>query len=205
MRPVFWILALSTAMLPLPLGQCGADDDDTTDLQWYTTCGDPVCRGYMPQDEIPLCSDQKEGSPCNTEGMMCDPQDECNAMMICATEDPKTGGCPISRRSYKEDIQYLGAPELNRYHQELMDVKLATYRYKGQSAETPERLGFIIDDREDSPAVLPSKERVDLYGYTSMAVAALQVQSKQIETLQQEVEKLKKELEATEKTSKQCK
>jgi hypothetical protein len=59
-----------------------------------------------------------------------------------------------------------------------------------------QRLGFIIEDDPMSPAVVHDKDRVDLYGYTTMAVATLKVQSQEIEALRREVHELKKELES---------
>lgn len=46
---------------------------------------------------------------------------------------------------------------------------------------------------EGSPAVLASREQVDLYGYVSMAVAALQVQQKQIDELERQLAKTKRD------------
>ncbi len=206
MRLSIWFLALSAVATPMQFTNCGGDDDDdTTTYTWYYTCGDPVCSGYTPPaGDIPLCTDQQEGDPCYVEGDMCDPQSDCNALMVCAAEDPKADGCPISRKAYKHDIEYLDASAKARYHDALMEMKLATYHYNGEPDTAPPRLGFIIDDNENSPAVLPSKERVDLYGYTSMTVAAVQVQARQIADLQREVEAMKKELETTRETLARC-
>jgi hypothetical protein len=55
-------------------------------------------------------------------------------------------------------------------------------------------LGFIIDDVEPSVAIDPGRDMVDLYGYTSMAVAALQAQARDIEALKKEVARLRHEL-----------
>jgi hypothetical protein len=65
---------------------------------WYTTCGDPVCSGYAPPVGVPKCDlTMKPGEPCDVVGARCDPQDPCNALLECATEDPKAkpGGCPL--------------------------------------------------------------------------------------------------------------
>ena len=51
--------------------------------------------------------------------------------------------------------------------------------------------GFLIDDVAPSASVLPSGERVDLYAYTSMAVATIQEQQAQIDALRAEVDALK--------------
>jgi len=89
------------------------------------------------------------------------------------------------------DIHYLNADELARYERELRELRLATWRYAHDPSKT--RLGFIIDDAERSVAVDASRDLVDLYGYTSLAVAALQLQAQQIEALKAELAALKKE------------
>ena len=71
-----------------------------------------------------------------------------------------------------------------------MSFRLATYRYKSESAQDRGHLGFIIDDVAPSAAVMASGERVDMYGYQTMAVAALQVQARQIAQLQRRIEQL---------------
>ncbi len=103
--------------------------------------------------------------------------------------------CPISRLAYKTDVSYLGQDDLQTIHDRLLQFPLATYRYKGALADGKTHLGFIIDDVEPSLAVGAGGETVDLYAYTSMAVAALKVQAETIETLKQEVAALRAELE----------
>lgn len=163
---------------------------------WYSTCGDPVCRGYTGGSGYPKCTPvQMAGEPCGPVGTKCDPQDSCNALLVCATSDPKqqAGGCPISRAQFKKDIRYLGEAELAQYRDELLGLKLATWRYKG--APERERLGFILDDAPVSKATDGARDQVDLYGYTSLAVAAAQVQAKELEGLKQQVEALQRALE----------
>jgi hypothetical protein len=156
------------------------------------TCGDPLCRGYTGGSGQALCTAEKVGDPCTVDGQKCDPQDSCNALLVCATVDPKVqpGHCPVSRRKYKHDIHYLSPAELARYRDELMAMKLATWRYKQDPSK--ERLGFMIDDNEDLAAVDAKRDVVDLYGYTSMAVATIQLQAQQIKALEREVAALKK-------------
>jgi hypothetical protein len=157
------------------------------------TCGDPACRGYTGGSGQPLCTTEKAGDACTVSGQKCDPQNDCNALLVCASSDPTLfpNSCPISRRRYKNDIHYLSAAELVRYRDELMAMKLATWRYKHDPSK--ERLGFMIDDNEDSDAVDAKRNVVDLYGYTSMAVATIQLQARQIEALQREVAAMKKQ------------
>jgi hypothetical protein len=162
-------------------------------LAWYQTCGAPVCRGGdQPYDDpnVPNCSkDQSEGAACSMKDQRCDGVAGCGAMLVCSDSDPKLGpgGCPISRARYKQDIEYLDARQLREYHAQLMNMPLASYRYK--NAPDAPQLGFIIDDVEPSVAV--AGDGVNMYGYLSMAVAAIQVQAKQIETLQRELADLR--------------
>lgn len=167
-------------------------------LKWYTTCGDPVCG--MPTEDPALvdCTGQKEGDPCSTDGDLCEiANDDCNTNLICATSDPKDdpAGCPISLASKKHDIEYLTDRERERIREDLLTMPLATWKYNTESRGEKEHLGFIIDDQPpSSPALRPSAERVDLYGYTSMAVAAIQAQDKEIRELRAELAALRSEL-----------
>lgn len=97
----------------------------------------------------------------------------------------------FSRAERKEEIRYLNHEDRDGVLDDLLAVRLARYRYKGTAPETPARLGFLIDDQPtDSPAVLPDGERVDVYGFVSMAVAALQAQQARIEALQTRIDAL---------------
>ena len=159
-------------------------------LRWYTSCGTPVCTSDpAPYDDpnIPNCTTQQLGDPCTTAGDRCDGVAACGATYICATSAPKT--CPRSRARFKRDISYLDQAQLEQYHDELVSLPLASYRYK-DAPEQPQ-LGFIIDDIEPSAAV--AGDHVNMYGYLSMAVAAIKVQQQQIETLQRELEQLRAE------------
>ena len=99
--------------------------------------------------------------------------------------------CPISQRQHKKDISYLSQTDRQQLNDELMSFRLATYRYKSETKEDREHLGFIIDDVAPSPAVLQSGERVDMYGYQTMAVAALQTQAIEMTKMRRELDELK--------------
>jgi hypothetical protein len=107
--------------------------------------------------------------------------------------------CPISQRKFKKDVSYLSDDDRQRLNDELMSFRLATYHYKAEGEADREHLGFIIDDIAPSAAVMQSGERVDLYGYSTMAVAALQVQAKEITDLRRQVDDLKREIEKNKK------
>ncbi len=173
-----------------PGADAGADLAPGAASQWYSTCGDPVCGGHRDHPGVAACTTEKSGAACSSTGTQCDPMNDCNQLLVCATSDPMHGGaCPVSRKRFKEDIVYLDDAALDRVYGELIALPLASWRYKGTQ---PRRLGFLIDDAEHAPAVDPERDMVDLYGYTSMAVAALKVQARQIAELRSEVAKLKR-------------
>jgi len=97
-----------------------------------------------------------------------------------------------SSASAKRDIAYVDPATEKQLHDDVMTMQLATYRYKpGVTGEDAQHLGFIIEDMpQGSPAVLPSRDKVDLYGYVSMTVAALKVQERELEALKKRIEQL---------------
>ena len=102
--------------------------------------------------------------------------------------------CPISKREFKKEVEYLDEAELRRTRDALLQYKLATWHYTSEDTAARRHLGFIIDDVGAGPSVAPNGQTVDLYGYTSMAVAALQVQAREIAELKAELAALKAEL-----------
>jgi hypothetical protein len=118
--------------------------------------------------------------------------DTCG-FICCGTTPP---GCPVSRRIYKRDIERLDDAALKRVYEELRQIQLTTYAYKADPPKTPRHLGFIIDDTKTPYPINPDGNSVDLYGYMSMAVAAIQTQSKEIEALRAEVAQLRRERRA---------
>ena len=166
-------------------------------VHWYWTCGTPVC---MPDSTdpaylaIPVCSGaQVDGNACLVEGEFCRPaQYSCGRLLKCQQSRPVV--CPISQRDKKRDIKYLDDAGLQKQAKDLLALKLATYQYKEAPATSAHRLGFIIEDGAPAVSVDEKREHVDLYGYTSLAVATLKVQQKQIEALKAEIDALKAQL-----------
>jgi hypothetical protein len=164
---------------------------------WYTTCGDPVCRAPADGGTPVVCP--AVGSPCKTKGEMCgDPATaDCGVVQVCDDHDPKggAGGCPISTKKAKDEIAYVDAAALQRLHDETLQMRLATYRYKGPFVDPKDpnakHLGFIVEDQPQSLSVDRGHDRVDLYGYMSMAVATMQVQEKEIAQLKREIADVK--------------
>jgi hypothetical protein len=138
------------------------------------------------------CTTEEAGQPCTTPGAECDAGFGCNARLRCTDRDPKEPSCPISERAAKREIAYVTPEEAGRLSDELMDLRLATYRYRGEGPSARRRLGFIIDDVGMSPAVEPDRSMVDLYGFTSMAVAAIQEQRREIDRLKRHVRALRR-------------
>ena len=178
----------------------GADAGDAGAAAiWWSTCGDRLINldaGHRDSGFSP-CTTQSAGAPCAPLGAECDPGNAVNSYLLCDTTDPKMGGCPISRMSYKDNIRYLSARELESYRDQLLSLPLATYRYRQAGPESRLHLGFMIDGHESLICVEPERDQVDLYSYTSMAVAALKVQAEQIEQLRKELTALRAEVAAS--------
>lgn len=105
---------------------------------------------------------------------------------------PLACGQAISQRAAKRDVTYLTEADTARLHDELMATRLATYRYTLRDASAAKHLGFIIDDAPTNPSITADGTHVDLYAYTSMAVAALQTQAREIARLKQAVATLQR-------------
>jgi len=153
-----------------------------------------------------VCTFIAEGGPGGT--MVCVPDDatpmNCGAIgcklgggwpgCSCANVPAAACACTFltSTARAKRDITYVDDSTEKRLHDDVMTMQLATYRYKpGVTGEDAQHLGFIIEDMpQGSPAVLPSRDKVDLYGYVSMTVAALKVQEREIAALKKRIELL---------------
>jgi len=119
------------------------------------------------------------------------PGDTCGSGLLCTDTDPTASGCPRSLARYKTGIDYLDQAELEAIRDGLLKMRLARWHYKSEPTTERPHLGFIIDDQPGSPAVTANGERVDLYGYASMAAATIQLQQKQIEALEREMRSLR--------------
>lgn len=201
MRRVMAVIAMGV----VSLGGCGAVEPANEEAsgsirQEVKAC--PFLIPYCPPDcklegHCPQKCECPPGHKATCGTNHCAPQQTCCSGQPFPTPTCIDGTiCPISRRDYKTDVQYLGNDETARVHDELMRFKLATWNYKDPSHGAGRHLGFMIDDVEPSAAVSGGTgNSVDLYGYTSMAVAALQQQARQIEALTQEVRSLRSQVE----------
>ena len=154
-----------------------------------------MCGGHQPNPDVPACEDQIPGQVCAEAGAACDLGDDCNVHLLCTDEDPRMGPCPRSSRAIKQDIRYLSKSERDRLARELLATRLATWRYRGPT-QGDTHLGFVIEDGAPSPALRASQDQVDLYGYASLAVAALQMQEEELSQLRKEVAELREVVEA---------
>jgi hypothetical protein len=194
------ILACFVLIVPAALAACGDVEpapDARPALQWYTTCGDPACGGYSPTPGATLCSSEQAGQACGQADARCEiPNDDCNADLLCTDGDPAIN-CPISRQRFKHAIRYLDTGDRQAAAAAVLELPLATYRYRGVRDDGRQHLGFVIDDLPaGSPAVHADGQHVDLYGYTSMAVAALQAQAERVQALEAQMAALQAELAA---------
>ena len=177
------------ACCPGPAAECPVPSA----FRYFRTCGYPVCPvDDRPIPGVPACTTQRAGDPCTTPGEECDPGAGCGVRLLCTDRNPAVL-CPISERKAKRDIAYLTPADIQRVHNELMQLPLATYAYRSEASSARSHLGFIIDDVGESPAVGQDGTTVDLDGYASMAVAALQAQGKEIDQLKKEVDSLRNE------------
>jgi len=136
------------------------------------------------------CETSFKGEVCGTTrckpGATC-----CSGIPLPAPTCFDSGACPVSQRKHKKDITYLSEADRERLAADLLRFPLATYRYKSEGEADREHLGFIIDDVAPTPAVQANGERVDMYGYQTMSVAALQVQARELAALRRELDELK--------------
>lgn len=186
--------------LPWGAGTCVAPGDPCGQLAWF--CDDPkdcqnpgdVCCIDQGSQCMPAAACAKAGG---REG--CQAMADCPGNQECCGIGPSpdyvcmAGPCPVSRRRHKEEIHYLDEAERRQAARALLSFRLSTWRYQ-RGADRGRHLGFLIDDVEPSPAVASDGEHVDLYGYTSLAVAALQEQARELEALRREVRALRHEL-----------
>ncbi len=159
-------------------------------LRWYQTCGDPVCGGHRPTPGERACAEEMVGQACGVFADHCDPMDFCNARLLCTDSDPRLqpGGCPISELKHKRDVRYVDAAERSALAEALQGLRLASWRYVGRQDR---QLGFVIEDGPPAQS-LRGPDQVELYGYLSLAVAALQEQQAEIQHLRAAVEALQK-------------
>lgn len=154
---------------------------------WY--CPTPQGRAGCPADQPNF------GAPCTSEGVSCS-----YLLLACGQPDRVCSGgiwvpgtitqCPVSTRRAKKDIHYLSPTEIDALAKSALDLRLATYEYRSAPYAGRRHLGFIIEDSPNTIAVDRDADMIDLYGYTSMLLGAVQRQQREIESLRRQVETL---------------
>lgn len=156
-----------------------------------------ICdRGQCVNPQLPACTNPSDcnsgccpsGTRCVDDGLhteeCCPDTDNCD----CGPE-----GCPISSARFKRDIAYLSPEQTDEIREQVAALPLATWRYVGALDDGREHIGFVIEDVPGSAAVDEKRSHVDLYGYASMAIAAVQSQQREIDELREEVRQLRRE------------
>jgi hypothetical protein len=160
----------------------------TTGCTYGPKCGDKCCGAgeWCDTSAAPTCR-CGVASAC-TEGNSCYsnlPQaNKCGGVCCFGS------GCPVSRRAAKREIEPVSAEQREELYAELRAIQLSTYQYRDQPKSAPRRLGFIIDDTNAPAAIAADGNHVDLYGYISMAVGAVQIQAREIEALKARINEL---------------
>lgn len=145
-----------------------------------------------PTDPACPTSPPNVGTACTVEGKICAYGCSANGQRVCTGGlwAARPGNCPISTAAWKKDIEYLDDAQLQSLARDAQSLKLARWVYKTEPTGTTPHVGIVVEDALGTPAVAPSKDRVDLYGYTSMALAIAQTQQKQIEALEKRIREL---------------
>lgn len=162
---------------------------DTSRSEWHCFEGPAFCGAQRP----------RVGSPCTTEGESCAISEaaECGQTTLACQRGEWTipnNSCPISTAKAKTDIVYVDESARASLHAQTMAVRLATYRYTTPASDGQPHLGFVIEDMpQGSPAVLRSREQVDLYGFASMAIASLQEHERKLAALEAELARVRRE------------
>jgi len=161
-------------------------------------CGGPLLWKCDEPNADPACPAGKPllGAGCRPDGKVCTyscGQDGGRTCTGGAWQASEGGPCPISTRRAKRDISYLDPHQIAAIARAVEATRLATWEYTDPALGPGRRLGFIIEDQPPgSPAVEPDRQMVNEYGYTSMLLAALQAQRREIEELRRKLDALEK-------------
>ena len=84
-----------------------------------------------------------------------------------------------------------------------LSMKLARWRYRESAGDDRrEHFGIILEDTPGAPAVAADGLHVDLYGYTSMVLAAAQQEHRNVVRLERELDELRSEVRLLRKSKK---
>jgi hypothetical protein len=175
---------------------------DCTNCTLYPvqSCSGPLtwhCEAPSADASCPAARPNR-GTACSVEGKLCEYGCEQDASRKCVggawVAATAPGGCPKSTRRAKRDIVYLDDAALRRVAQQAAQLRLATYRYRDPALDGRTHLGFILEDHPRSPASDLDRQEVDLYSFTSMALALAQDQRRQLEALRVEIRSVRARL-----------
>ncbi len=169
---------------PYPVQMCSGPT--TWHCAGAPTSGDATCPSPIPN----------LGTTCSVEGHRCSYDCEGTLARTCTggiwVSTPGQNMCPVSTRTAKRDIRYLANDEVDRLARDVEGTRLATYEYIDPAQPAGRHLGFIIEDQPSgSHAVAQDRGHVDLYGYASMLLAAVQSQQRRIDAMQAEIDALR--------------
>lgn len=157
------LLCECTNCRSFPVGGCGGS------ATWQ-------CDRQPPATGCPAAS-PRFGDVCSQEGVNCEYGcNSPNGAVSCRNGVWQCGrfdNCPMSSRTIKRDITYVSVPEADALAAQVRATRLATYEYTIPAMAGRRRLGFILEDQPASFASDPERSQVDLYGYTSLLVAAV--------------------------------
>ncbi|MGZ3420482.1 MAG: hypothetical protein ACXVEE_21580 [Polyangiales bacterium] len=142
------------------------------------------------------------GTVCSSEGQQCNYGCENGVSRKCVggvwTSASSPGGCPVSTRRAKKNIAYLSSVDVDALAAEALSLRLASWQYQDPALGAGPHVGIILEDDPNSFAVDKGKDMVDLYGYSTLALAAAQSQAKKIAALEAELAELRARLKKLE-------
>ena len=163
---------------------------------WWcpTFCFDPgVTKVVHPECE--------PGNPCTKDGETClyiESESGHPGYVTCRKEQVKDPICPISKRAAKDQIKYLSREDQNKIVDEILNLKVTTYRYKSDFGDPKEpQMGFIIDDVPNASFLAKDRRHVNLYAYISAAVLTIQQQQAAIDELKRKIVQLESKKKVT--------
>lgn len=178
---------------------------------------DGVCKdGSIPQEKI-VNERCRIGNSCNLLNESCVfsrkfCQDGSEAVDSFSSADPfitsckpkgtaSVGGKCKSSARFKRDVHYIDANERQALSAAILNTKLSKYYYKDTVAHDKAlQLGFIVEDQPaDSIFLTDDKSGVNLYAFTSGAVAAIQQLHQELQKQTATIQALEKELARTKK------
>jgi len=176
---IFGEFSCNCTNCPPPQPMCGGE------TEWF-------CEQPHPDSECPV-GRPLSGEPCSENGKVCEYLCGPGNSMTCVDniwQQTNSPSCPISSRRFKNNIEYLAAEARQEIAEQTLSVRLAEYDYIGTIPARTRRLGFVIEDHPDLAAVAENGANIDLYAYTSMVLATVQVQAEQIAALRRELAEL---------------